>query len=298
MSDAEKRGLSDQDLAAQNAKETGVENLREPFSVQGVVQNLAMGGVMAGFMGPTIPHAVVEAHDNIMTRTQQLMAQRVKAEGGDDLSAVGAAAQVNAELSAHHDAAAYETHMQNAEMENAARRQENFEAAEAAAKEENPQLGKAAAFANREQQQQATRDQAFPGARNQVGEPALQHGETSAMGAEKGEEGFNAPTLADTLPPEQQEAMRTLAQRRAEEPGEPPEEPQAPMKRPQGKWALKRLPPRQAPRRAPGSHSGDGGAGQGPQTLAQRRQERQAAMRQRNEMAFRDTSPEGTTAFD
>ncbi len=284
MSDAEKRNLSDQDLAAQNAHEAGVENLREPFSVEGVVQNLAMGGAMAGFMGPRVSHQVVEIHNTIMDKVQQTAYQAGKvAEGGDELAGVRDAAIANATVGAHFDAAAYEVHMQKQEADAAAAKAAEIEQA----------------YQDRGLQQQATRDQAFPGARNQVGEQQMEQ----AQGVEQGN--ANAappPTLGDVVPPETQAAMRTLAERRAaaqptEEPIKPPEEPQAPIEAAPREVGAQEPTAEAAPAVVPGEAvPGVGEPVRGPQTLAQRRQEREFKLRQQNEAAFRDTAPEGSDA--
>ncbi len=234
MTDQQKRGLSDDALAEQNAKEQAYDTLRQPFSAEDAVLNLVQGAAMGGIAGPRaqMPHQAVEVPQNIMERAQIAVAQDVKANGGDMLDQTVAASHVNAVLSAHHDAAAFEAHhetrlaqaaeeaavQQQHEEQNA--REMGLNDAQEAAAPQGPPID--TLFARREQAAQAQRDQDYKAALNQRGDEEIARGETLAAGAEKGGEVEPKPTIADSLSPEQRQAFENLKARRAAE--APPEQ--------------------------------------------------------------------------
>lgn len=214
--DAEKRKMSDADLDTENAK----SGLHEDFSAESAVTNLVQGTIFGGVHG-VIEHIstprVEEKPSNIMEHAQRIAVDAVRAAGGDELDQAVAATGVNAELGAHHDAAAYEAHM---EMRNAKMAMENqVEAEHEAMGKKDQEVNEG--FNSLEERRQAARDADFQPALNQVGDQEVARGDTLAVGAEKGAEGAAAPTLGDTLKPEERAAFESLKERRAAEMKEP-----------------------------------------------------------------------------
>lgn len=207
------------------------EEMQQPFSAEGAVLNLAQGGLMGGIAGPrTMPHQAVEKPQNIMEHAQNVAAAEAKANGGDLLDQTLAATHVNAVLSAHHDAAAYEAHMEsqhqrvtdeNAIADQQAEQQAREDGLNQAANEKAAPVTPATLFERREQEQAAQKDKDFTAAKNQKGDQEIERGDTLAAGTEKGEEGFEKPKLLDTLSPEQAEAFKSLKERRAASENEP-----------------------------------------------------------------------------
>ena len=144
---------------------------------------------------PAARRPVVEAAPaNAMEAAQVHAAEAVRAEGGDGLDQVVAAAQVNAHVGAVHDAAA----VQGA-REAAVRARAQQELAERQAEDEFQPL------------------QETPGAATTE--------EAGGAGAEKGGGAEPAPTLAEALPPDQLAALQGLKARRAAEAAKPAEAP-------------------------------------------------------------------------
>lgn len=212
------------------------EGMKQPFDLGDVAINAIMfgAGALPGHPGAEqVSRPVQEAHTTVMEKAQQAAFEREKAEGGDNLDATKAAIATNAEVGAHHDAAAVqgardiEEHSQAAALQ-AHRIQQLMEEEEAQA----PVAAQAqkdreveAAYGQREREQaaqqpqiEAQKDQDFTAAKNQVGDQTV----ANAEGAEKGGGAEPAPTIADALPPEQLEALQRLKAQRA---GQPPAEP-------------------------------------------------------------------------
>lgn len=231
--DRAKRSMSDEDLRTENAKMT----LREPFSAEGVVDNLVQGAVFGGVHGVVenltarreragMPHQAVEQPQNIMEHAQIVAAAEAKTNGGDMLDQTLAASHANAVLSAHHDAAAYEAHMEtqhqrvteeNAQADAAAEQFAREAALNQAAKEKAPATTPEAGFEAQAKTLQERKDADFAKAQNQKGDQEIARGETLAVGAEKGGAKEPGPTLADA---DTAEVFKTLKERRAAE-GEP-----------------------------------------------------------------------------
>lgn len=204
--------------------------MRQPFSAEGTVMNLVQGAVMgvSGHEAQNMPHQATERPQNIMEHAQVVAAAEAKAAGGDTLDQTVAATHVNAVLSAHHDAAAYEAHMEtqhqrvteeNAVVDQQAEQQAREDALNQAANETAPQTTPEQGFEAQAKTLQERKDADYAKAKNQAGDQEIERGDTLAAGAEKGGEGFEKPKLLDTLNPEQAEAFKTLKERRAAEEG-------------------------------------------------------------------------------
>jgi hypothetical protein len=219
MTDADKRKLPDDELAAQNRREAAYADLRQPFSPEQAVLNVVQGAAMGGIAGPRaempngMPHQAVERPQNIMEHAQVLAADEVKLQGGDLLDQTVAATHANAALGAHHDAAVFEGHheirMQQAAQEAEVQRQEE----ERAALEQAPGV----AYSAREQELADQKDADFTAALNQRGDQEIERGNNLVEGFEKGGAEEPGPTLADSLSPEEMATFRTLAERRKAE---------------------------------------------------------------------------------
>ena len=247
------------------------ESMQQPFDKENAAINAVTGSLFGLLPGGHGAPEVKEVDHTIMDQAQRVAAQEELAKGGDNLDAVVAATHANTVVGAHHDAAAYEAAMQKQaieaskmagnltlegeemepgvparEMETAPGQPKTTEdaafEAKAAAEPQPPAVPENAFEQRRQSQQaqeQAVRDQAFIPARNQIGEQTV-------AGAEKGEAGFQAPTLADTLPAESQEALRTFAARRqaemaTERPAPTAEERVLPYVEPKGTKGLQSL---------------------------------------------------------
>lgn len=206
------------------------DDMQTPFDLeQSAVEALTSApfGFLGGHHGEQIPRApdvptAQEKPQNIMEHAQSVAAAEVAARGGDMLDQTVAAAHVNAVLGAHHDAAAYEGHIEtrNAQAAQEAEIQRQEEAAAAAdqaasAKEVPPTP--ATLFDRREQEMGAQKDADYTAAKNQVGDQAIERGDTLNAGEEKGATGFEKPKLLDSMDPEQLQAFKTLAERRTAE---------------------------------------------------------------------------------
>lgn len=214
MSDADKRTLPDDKLAAQNQYEHGADTLRQEFKPEDAIMNLIQGSLFGAIAGPRpAPHPLAEEHTTAMEHAQAVAAADVRAKGGDMLDQVVAATDVNAHVGAVHDAAEYHGNMEvrNQQMAQEAEIQRQEE--ERAAKEQAP----GQAYAAKDRAAEDQKDADYTAALNQKGDQAIERGDTLAVGAEKGAEGTKAPTLADTLKPEEVTAFKTLAERRAAE---------------------------------------------------------------------------------
>ena len=200
--------LGEAQRQVQNA--TMPEDMQQPFDKEDSLAQVVTGSLFGLMPGGHAPREVREAPHTVMDHAVQAAVEAVKADGGDNLDQVVAATNVNADIGAHHDAALYEGSMQ--ENRNEAARQE----AEVLAQHEE-QFGVAhdteQAFNERGQQQEAAKDEDYTKALNQKGEQEIEQ----AQGAEKGTEGATAPTLADTLKPEERVAFDSLKARRAAE---------------------------------------------------------------------------------
>jgi hypothetical protein len=205
----------------------------------GLGQAAATAPFMAhGVVSDPLAHVdtrVVEAHADIMSQAQETAAAAVKAQGGDALDQTVAATQVNAEVGAHHDAAAVQgardqEAQAHADALQAHQEQEARDAAFAQAEAEKgatpaqEALAKENAFQQADVDNQKEKDQDFSAAKNQVGEQAVEAAKTGEAGAEKGGANEPKPTLAEALPPEQLAALQGLKARRAAEAAQPPEE--------------------------------------------------------------------------
>lgn len=206
------------------------DDMQTPFDLeQSAVEALTSApfGFLGGHHGEQIPRApdvptAQEKPQNIMEHAQSVAAAEVAARGGDMLDQTVAAAHVNAVLGAHHDAAAYEGHIEtrNAQAAQEAEIQRQEEAAAAAdqaasAKEVPPTP--ATLFDRREQEMGAQKDADYTAAKNQVGDQAIERGDTLNAGEEKGATGFEKPKLLDSMDPDQLQAFKTLAERRTAE---------------------------------------------------------------------------------
>lgn len=207
------------------------DSMQQPFSLEQASIDALIGapfGLMGGHNGEQIPRgpdvpAATEKPQNIMEHAQSVAAAEAKANGGDLLDQTVAASHVNAVLGAHHDAAAYEGHLEvqqqqaeqlrlETEQEEAQRNQAAaFEAAEEAKKSNATPLSDA--FAEVEQNTEEGRAQDYSKAFNQKGDQDI----AAAQDAEKGGTGFEQPKLLDGLDPDQLKAFKTLAERRTAE---------------------------------------------------------------------------------
>lgn len=192
-------------------------------------------------MYPEGRHVVEAGPANAMETAQGHAMDAVKAEGGDDLSQVAAATQVNAHIGAVHDAAAVQG-ARDAEAQHVAGAMElrRQQAAQADADEQalidqgnreqalNQAQGAApqappigALFDRRAQEQARQKDQDFTAAKNQVGDEEIARATDLNLAAEKGTAGAPLPTVADTLTPEQRQAFDNLKAQRAAKPTPP-----------------------------------------------------------------------------
>jgi hypothetical protein len=189
------------------------------------LSQVAVGGAFAALhaRGQGMPHQAVEQPQNIMEHAQQVAAAEEAARGGDSLSQVGAAAYVNAHLSAHHDAAAYEAHMEtqhqrvteeNAIADQQAEQQAREDALNMAANEKAPATTPTEGFEEQAKTLQERKDADFAKARNQVGDQEVARGETLEAGVEKGGAEEPKSTLADA---DTEGVFKTLKERRASE---------------------------------------------------------------------------------
>jgi hypothetical protein len=164
--------------------------------------------------------AVTEAGPaNAIEHGQRDAAAHVAAQGGDALSQVVAATHAGAVLGGVHDAAA----VQGAREATALSHQQQADANAQAAMSQPPSADDA--FALREAQQVQQRDRDFLAAKNQVGDQAIEAGDRSMIGADRGGANEPKPTLAAALPPEQLTALQSLKARRAAEMAQPQPEP-------------------------------------------------------------------------
>lgn len=214
------------------------DEMNTPFNLEeSAIEALTSApfGLLPGHNGEQIPRApdvqaATEKPQNIMEHAQSVAAAESAANGGDLLDQTVAATHANSVLSAHHDAAAYEMHIETrnaqAAQEAEVQRQEEAQAAaDQAASAKNVPETPATLFDRRAQEMSASKDEDFTAAKNQVGDQEIERGDTLNAGEEKGGEGFEQPKLLDSLPPEQLQAFKTLAERRTAEIGgqEPPE---------------------------------------------------------------------------
>lgn len=216
------------------------DSMKTPFDLEeSAISALTSApfGLMGGHNGEQIPRtpnvpAATEKPTTIMEHAQSVAAAESAANGGDLLDQTVAATHVNSVLSAHHDAAAvegyHEVRLQQAAAEAETQRQEEEQFAREQAlnqaKENDATAAPSAddAFAARENDALSSSDKDYTAAKNQVGDQAIERGDTLNAGAEKGGAGFEQPKLLDSLPPEQLQAFKTLAERRtAEMAGEP-----------------------------------------------------------------------------
>lgn len=222
------------------------DSMQQPFDIKEDALSAITGslfGALPGGHESAAPQSLAERRakfdvqeqlTTMMEHAQAAAADTVARQGGDKLSQVVAATDVNATLGAHYHAGEYEGHIATRHAQVA-----EEAAAEAAQAEEDArhqafeqfqqsEAGKASAgvtpddiWAAREQRLQAQKDQDFTAARNQVGDQTVQKAQaevdTAQAGAEKGGATEPAPTIADTLPPETIQALQSLKERRAAE---------------------------------------------------------------------------------
>ena len=280
-------GLQEASRVAQNAALP--ENMRQPFSLEEdalAALTTAPFGLIPGHAG-TGPR-VREAPHNVMEEAQQTAAQEVAKAGGDALDQTVAATTVNAELGAHHDAAAVQAARdlrQQAAAEEAANEQALIDQGQREQAMNQAEAAKAPTapppetlFERREQEAAKQKERDFTAAKNQQGEQEVERGETLAAGAEKGGATEPKPTLAEALSPEQLAALQSLKERRAAAGVEPAPEPtvaeRLEVQNPEDNF--KKLPP-EAPRKAVAPPEEEEAPEANPppitaQTLAQRRQ--------------------------
>jgi Large polyvalent protein associated domain 39 len=183
----------------------------------------SLGGVDRA-TAPAAPTVADKVH-NVMELGQQHAAEIVKEAGGDNLSQVVAATNVNAELGAHHDAVATDAarkaelaaHQAKAEQQ---ARDEAFQQMEAEQGENPAQqaLAKENAFQQADADQAAQKEQDFGAAKNQVGEEEVEGAQTAEAGAEKGGANEAPATIADTLSPDQRSVLERIKAERAAAP--------------------------------------------------------------------------------
>jgi hypothetical protein len=174
---------------------------------------------------------VREQPETMMEHAQAAAMKTVAAQGGDNLSQVVAATDVNATLGAHYHAGEYEGHVatRHAQVEEEAAANEAQAAEEqrtaAFQQFQESAAGKASEgmtpddiWAAKEQNEQAAKEADFGKALNQKGDAEVERGETLNAGIEKGGGEEPGPTIGEALPPETVQALRSLQERRAAEP--------------------------------------------------------------------------------
>lgn len=196
--------------------------LRQPFSTEDSLVQVATGAMFGLLPGHAVPE-LREQPTTAMDLAQQAAAQEALAKGGDALDATVAATHANAALGEHHDAVAYETHMQMNKLEAArqeaevqAQEQEQFE------KEHGQEMGFRDLAERREAEAATQREADYPKALNQKGEQEAAEAANLHEANEAGTAGAEKPTLADTLSPEQLKAFQSLKERRTAQMGEEP----------------------------------------------------------------------------
>ena len=286
-------GMEEAGRVAQNAGMPA--DMQQPFDPE----NDALAAITSapfGVMGHAMPEParpVTEAHHDIMSQAQEAAAAGVKAQGGDTLDQTVAATQVNAEVGAHHDAAAVQgardqEAQAHADALQAHQEQEARDAAFAAneaAKGATPAqeaLQKEQGFQQAAGDKETAKEADFAKAKNQVGEQAVDAAKTEDIGAEKGGANEPKPTLAEALPPEQLAALQSLKDRRAAEAAKPAEPTVQERMQAQAKGTPEDFqelpkeapPPKAAPEEiaAPEEAPETNPPPQTPQTLAERRQ--------------------------
>ena len=193
-------GATEAQRQAQNA--VMPEDMQQKFDPLNTTMGAILGAGFGAAVHVTGPRGVVEAGGDAMERAQTHAAQAVAAEGGDGLSQVVAATQVNAHVSAIHDAAA----VQGAREAEAAHQDATLQAHQTQA-------------ANQAAEEQAAQPPA-------TAAEAAEH-----IRGQEGEMGVaGAPEPGEPLPAEQNTALQGLKARRQAAMAEPEQTVQERMK--------------------------------------------------------------------
>jgi hypothetical protein len=218
------------DQVYQNIVPIGPHMLREGETVQHAAQAAEPVAPPGTLAGRRARFDIQENPETMMEHAQAAAMKTVEAAGGDKLSQVVAATDVNATMGAHYHAGEYEGHVATRHAQVA--EEAEAEAAQAAEEQRNnafeqfqaSDAGKAAAgktpddiWAEHEGEQQAAKETDFGKALNQKGEQEIERGETLVAGAEKGGATEPGPTIGEALPEEIVKALRSLQERRATE---------------------------------------------------------------------------------
>ena len=218
------------------------DSMQQPFDIQTDALNAITGSLFGLLPGhesapPRLADRrakfdVQEQLTTMMDHAQEAAADTVARQGGDKLSQVVAATDVNATLGAHYHAGEYEGHVatRHAQVAEEAAAQDALDAETARTAAFNQAQTKTAgapsaddAFAARDRQQAQSKDQDFTAARNQKADQdigqATEESDTLNAGIEKGGAEEPKPTIADALSPGTLQALKSLQERRAAEAG-------------------------------------------------------------------------------
>lgn len=226
------------------------ESMQTPFDLE----ETAVAALTTAPFGLLHPPKVHEVRNTAMEEAEAAAAEAARREGGDNLDQVVAATHASMAVGAVHDAVSYEAHMRRAaelslepeeppnkgivepneggqqigmdklELETPTEEAKRSPSAAHEMGDDNDDEGGGGApsaktlFERREAEQAKQKDEDYDKALNQKGQQDIERGDMLEEGAKKGGATEPGPTLADTLTPEQQQAFKDLAARRAAEP--------------------------------------------------------------------------------